>query len=149
MLERAAASRCRAAEADKAGEVIKTLIETFRYPRKGPGMMWEAAARQDHGSAAASIHMGREVVRLRLRRRRKLWTHRRVTTPTARPRRSRRGTSSRRRRCASWSTASRRAPICAAARAASSRYRDFLTVALILKDRDLFPDNWIYIHDPA
>jgi protoporphyrinogen oxidase len=28
---------------DKA-KVIKTLINSFRYPRKGPGMMWEAAA---------------------------------------------------------------------------------------------------------
>src|SRR5213595_2753021 len=25
-------------------KVIKTLINSFRYPRKGPGMMWEAAA---------------------------------------------------------------------------------------------------------
>jgi protoporphyrinogen oxidase len=24
----------------------KTLIESFRYPRRGPGMMWEAAARK-------------------------------------------------------------------------------------------------------
>src|SRR5690606_13216861 len=30
------------------------------------------------------------------------------------------------------------------------RYRDFLTVALILKvGDDLFDDNWIYIHDPS
>src|SRR5205085_4941604 len=29
------------------------------------------------------------------------------------------------------------------------RYRDFLTVALIVKKPDLFPDNWIYIHDPS
>jgi protoporphyrinogen oxidase len=29
------------------------------------------------------------------------------------------------------------------------RYRDFLTVVLILKDRQLFDDNWIYIHDPS
>jgi protoporphyrinogen oxidase len=27
------------------------------------------------------------------------------------------------------------------------RYRDFLTVALKIKADDLFPDNWIYIHD--
>jgi protoporphyrinogen oxidase len=27
-------------------------------------------------------------------------------------------------------------------------YRDFLTVALIINKRDVFPDNWIYIHDP-
>ena len=34
--------RWRAASAD--GPVIKTLIESFRYPRRGPGMMWDAAA---------------------------------------------------------------------------------------------------------
>jgi len=28
------------------------------------------------------------------------------------------------------------------------RYRDFITVALIAKERDRFSDNWIYIHDP-
>src|SRR5262249_24918557 len=28
------------------------------------------------------------------------------------------------------------------------RYRDFLTVALVLDGEDLFPDNWIYIHEP-
>ena len=33
--------------------------------------------------------------------------------------------------------------------AESLRYRDFLTVMLILKDRKMFDDNWIYIHDPS
>ena len=28
------------------------------------------------------------------------------------------------------------------------KYRDFLTVALIYDSGDLFPDNWIYVHDP-
>src|SRR5205085_7199876 len=37
--------------------VIKTLIESFRYPRKGPGMMWEAAARSVL-ARGGSIHMG-------------------------------------------------------------------------------------------
>src|SRR6185295_130984 len=32
--------------AGAGGAVIKTLIESFQYPRKGPGMMWEAAARK-------------------------------------------------------------------------------------------------------
>jgi protoporphyrinogen oxidase len=27
-------------------------------------------------------------------------------------------------------------------------YRDFLTVALIIRRDDLFPDNWIYVHSP-
>jgi protoporphyrinogen oxidase len=29
------------------------------------------------------------------------------------------------------------------------KYRDFVTVAVMLPDRDLFRDNWIYIHDPS
>jgi len=33
--------------------------------------------------------------------------------------------------------------------ARSLRYREFLTVMLILEDRDLFDDNWIYVHDPG
>jgi protoporphyrinogen oxidase len=31
--------------------------------------------------------------------------------------------------------------------ASQLRYRDFLTVALMIRSDDLFPDNWIYIHD--
>src|SRR5262249_20071164 len=31
----------------------------------------------------------------------------------------------------------------------SLKYRDFLTVVLMLKDRNAFEDNWIYIHDPS
>jgi protoporphyrinogen oxidase len=29
------------------------------------------------------------------------------------------------------------------------RYRDFLTVALVIEQPELFPDNWIYIHQPG
>jgi protoporphyrinogen oxidase len=31
--------------------------------------------------------------------------------------------------------------------ASDLKYRDFLTVALMVRGEDLFPDNWIYIHD--
>ena len=41
-----------------------------------------------------------------------------------------------------------RPPKCATPRG-GLRYRDFLTVSLVLDGEDLFPDNWIYIHDPA
>jgi len=40
------------------------------------------------------------------------------------------------------------APDCAAA-AEQLRYRDFLTVALVLNQPDPFPDNWVYIHEPS
>jgi protoporphyrinogen oxidase len=33
--------------------------------------------------------------------------------------------------------------------AAQLKYRDFITVVLILKERQTFADNWIYIHDPS
>jgi protoporphyrinogen oxidase len=38
-----------------------------------------------------------------------------------------------------------------AAREASQtlRYRDFITVAVVVDREQVFPDNWIYIHDPA
>jgi protoporphyrinogen oxidase len=29
------------------------------------------------------------------------------------------------------------------------RYRDFLTISLVIDGEDLFPDNWIYIHEPG
>ena len=34
-------------------------------------------------------------------------------------------------------------------RPSGSSYRDFLTVCLIVNQPELFPDNWIYIHDPG
>ena len=36
-----------------------------------------------------------------------------------------------------------------AGRAADLRYRDFLTVALVVPAEFSFPDNWIYVHDPG
>src|SRR6185369_10097491 len=41
------------------------------------------------------------------------------------------------------------APAHVVAAANSLKYRDFLTVALVIDAPDLFPDNWIYIHDPS
>src|SRR5262249_16097793 len=36
-----------------------------------------------------------------------------------------------------------------AKRAEKLRYRDFITVAIIVKEKKIFDDNWIYIHDPS
>ncbi len=38
-------------------KVIKTLINSFRYPRKGPGMMWEAA-RKRRNALGGDLRMG-------------------------------------------------------------------------------------------
>ncbi len=42
----------------------KSLIESFRYPRRGPGMMWEAAARRIE-EKGGRVKLGRRVERLR------------------------------------------------------------------------------------
>ena len=70
--------------------------------------------------------------------------------PQADPARLRPNISSRRRRSPnSLPSISPQPPkeIIDAARAL--KYRDFILVALIVKDRGKFDDNWIYVHDPA
>jgi protoporphyrinogen oxidase len=133
-------------KAPRAGEpVIKTLIESFRYPRKGPGMMWEAAAAKIRAKGG-TLHLDRGVDRLHYDPRTMLWT---VTarggdgtceTFTARNIVS----SAPLRELAGAITP---APL-STFQARALQYRDFLTVALIARFTKDFPDNWIYIHDP-
>ncbi len=125
------------------GMETKTLLETFRYPRLGPGMMWDAArdfvvANGNHvlmghrfkqlaqGSdgnlrMAATCADGSEAV----------ITAKHVISSA--PMRE---------------LSVRTYPLPTTFLQANNlRYRDFLTVALMIKSDDLFPDNWIYIHD--
>ena len=51
------------------GEIIKTLIDSFEYPRRGPGMMWDAAAAKTRAQGG-TIHMGTRARQARLGRRR-------------------------------------------------------------------------------
>src|SRR4030095_662925 len=48
-------------------DVVKTLIDTFRYPRRGPGMMWETCAERVK-AMGGEIRMGETVTGLRLNR---------------------------------------------------------------------------------
>jgi len=43
-----------------SAQTIKTLINSFRYPRLGPGMMWDAAADRTR-AAGGKVHMGTRV----------------------------------------------------------------------------------------
>ena len=126
--------------------VIKTLIDRFDYPRHGPGMMWERAAeivRQRDGV----LHMGAPVVRLDHGDGRLL----RVVARNDIGEFTVTGTDY-------ISTLPIRSlvrmldpavpePVRAAADAL--RYRDFLTVVLVINRAEMFPDNWIYVHDPT
>ena len=40
--------------------VVKTLIDTFRYPRLGPGMMWEACTEKIR-KLGGTVMLGRKV----------------------------------------------------------------------------------------
>jgi protoporphyrinogen oxidase len=125
---------------------VKTLIESFRYPRKGPGMMWDAAAAKTRAQGGV-ILMDRSLASLSWDAAAKLWTVTAVTgagqteTYTARH-----VVSSAPITELSASIAPRPA---SHDHAMSLRYRDFITVALIARSDVTFPDNWVYIHDPS
>ena len=129
-------------------EVIKTLIDSFRYPRKGPGMMWEACAAKVR-AMGGRIRMGERVVGCSWDESDQLWTVTHVDAAgSMHATRARHVISSAPiRELAAGIQPSLSAT--AAKAAASLKYRDFLTVMLILRDRKLFDDNLIYIHDPS
>jgi protoporphyrinogen oxidase len=127
--------------------VVKTLIDEFQYPRLGPGMMWEKT-RDDLLKQGARIQMGEEVARIR-------HDSNRVISLTTRTRQGQERiyaadafiSSMPLRDC----VLAFDPPLDPDVRAAALRlqYRDFLTVALIVNRTELFPDNWIYVHDPS
>jgi protoporphyrinogen oxidase len=131
----------------KAGEpVVKSLIESFQYPRKGPGMMWEAAARKIM-KRGGKVLMGRELQKLAYDADQQLWHIEVSTTDGGREEYTARHVISSAPVRELMDKISPR-PI-SYFHARELRYRDFITVALMVKKPDLFPDNWIYIHDPA
>jgi protoporphyrinogen oxidase len=130
----------------RGADTAKTLIESFQYPRKGPGMMWQSAARRIK-ELGGRILMGRELVGLEFDAARNHW---RIEVAAAD------GTRESYTAAHVVSSAPLRelaerikpAPI-SLLHARALRYRDFLTVALMVRKSELFPDNWIYIHDPS
>ena len=135
-------SAARAAFFGNKDNKVKSLISEFNYPRFGPGQMWEAmrgaieeqggevrlSSRVDSmeldGARIASVVVdgetfeSPEAVISSLPLREVV----EMITPTA--------------------------PVEVLDAARGLRYRDFLTVALVLDGADPFPDNWIYIHEP-
>ena len=124
---------------------ITTLIDEFLYPRKGPGQIWQKAAERvkEMGGTIALrsrlLRFGREGNRIRSavictdgREEAIDGDHFLSSIPLS-------------------ELVGRMDPpappgILDAAR--GLRYRDFFTVGLVIRKRDIFPDNWIYIHSP-
>ena len=135
-------------QGDGRENVIKTLIDTFRYPRKGPGMMWEACADKVE-KMGGSILMGQRVKRCEWDAKQNLWTVYSENSEGEELRvQAQHLVSSAALRDLARALSPPLSPGALSA-AASLKYRDFITVVLILKDRQLLSDNWIYIHDPG
>lgn len=125
---------------------VVSLIEEFHYPRLGPGMMWEqtraeleaAGVRVQTGVAVEGlIHRDGRVEAALVRdasgaTRRIEGTHFLSSMPLRDLVRA----------------LSPAAPPAVTAAAERLRYRDFVTVGLIVDRATLFADNWIYVHEP-
>jgi protoporphyrinogen oxidase len=125
--------------------VIKTLIDEFDYPKLGPGMMWKAmvdtiqrnGSQVCLGSEVLSIHWaGNKVNALEIQNNGQTELLQGNHFISCMPLRE------------AIQKFKPEAPPEVLHAANDLKYRDFLTVALIIKGTPLFPDTWIYIHDP-
>jgi len=125
------------------GNKIKSLISEFNYPRYGPGQMWEQMTSdiREHGG---EVRMNAPVTRLHLSPEGQVTevvAGGETLTPShvisSLPLRT------------MVAITEPEAPVEVRDAARGLRYRDFLTVALVIQDEELFPDNWIYIHEPG
>jgi protoporphyrinogen oxidase len=127
-------------------KTAKSLIKSFHYPKLGPGMAWERVQQivEDDGG---KVLLGQKVVQIR----HSAGLIREVVTQD---------TDGRSQSFLGSHVISSMpltslvlnldppAPENVQASARALSYRDFLIVVLIIEASDLFPDNWIYIHDP-
>jgi protoporphyrinogen oxidase len=136
------ASAARAAVFGGGGGRVRSLIEQFHYPRLGPGQMWEAMADRVV-DAGGEVRTGVAVDQLSIERGRVTAVHAAGERIAAGP-----VISSLPLRTV-VGLAEPGPPDEVVEAAAGLRYRDFVCVALVLEGRDLFPDNWIYVHEPG
>ena len=129
------------------GDLVTTLIDSFRYPRLGPGQMWERVA-EIHQEKGRPVLLGRSVERIE----HEGGLVRSVVTKTES------GAVEKHQGTDFISSMPIRelisklepaAPEKVRRAADSLSYRDFISVAVMIDRRDLFPDNWIYVHDPS
>jgi protoporphyrinogen oxidase len=130
----------------KKNGIVKTLIDTFRYPRLGPGQLWEACAKTLQ-SRSWEIRMETRAQSIGLEG----GKIRSVTT------RTRTGQTEILAASHVFSSMPLRTlleimtpppPPAVLSAAKQLSYRDFLTVVLVIDNPEVFPDNWIYIHAP-
>jgi protoporphyrinogen oxidase len=122
---------------------VTSLIEEFHYPRLGPGQMWEAVAAEVE-RAGIRVELGARVTRLR-------HADGRIVSVVV---------DGERELAVDGVVSSM--PLSelvlsldplpddgVVQLARRLRYRDLVVVALVSRDPEPFPDNWIYLHDPG
>ena len=136
-------SAAKAAFFGNKGNKVKSLISEFNYPRFGPGQMWDAmtlAIEKEGGEVRLEVPVtrielaGGRVVEVEAGGRSYALPDTVISSLPLR---------------AVVEMVSPAPPQEVLDAARGLRYRDFLTVALVVDGEDLFPDNWIYIHEPA
>jgi len=135
-------SAAKAAFFGNRGNEIKSLISEFNYPRYGPGQMWEQMT-ADIREAGAEVRLNAPVTKLVIEDKRVTEviaggeTLRPSYVISSLPLRTTVGISS------------PEAPVEVRDAAQGLRYREFLTVLLVIDVEEMFDDNWIYIHQPG
>lgn len=126
--------------------IIKTLIDSFEYPEKGPGMMWETVA-EIVQTKESELKKKANVEKI-------FWREGKVTALEI-------SNEGKKETIAGTDFISSmpiqelvrklepKAPDEVQLAADILSYRDFLTVSIIINKPALFADNWIYIHDAA
>jgi protoporphyrinogen oxidase len=137
---------------------VTSLIDEFHYPRLGPGMMWERAHELVEAQGS-KVLLGTRLETIRRHGGRAVEA---VTRPVTDPANAEaRGGSRTATPLTCWAfdhlissmplselvlAMDPPAPTEVVEAARALRYRDFLTVALVLPVERGFPDNWIYVH---
>ena len=131
---------------NKRSPTIKTLISEFRYPRLGPGQMWETCAQkiEEMGGRILMRHAVTAfesdergvsaVIACNDGKSKRFEAEHFITTVPLTKLIEGLGDA---------------APESVANAANGLAYRDFILVALIVDREKLFPDNWIYVHTPG
>ena len=125
---------------------VASLIEEFQYPKYGPGLMWERCRDRVEAlggevrmrSAVSAVHhQGGRAIGVTATTEGGMRVYEADHVVSSMP----------------LSTLVKvmdpPAPTRVQEAADGLRYRDFLTVALVVPQRYSFPDNWIYIHSPS
>ncbi len=126
---------------NKSGEIITTLINEFKYPKFGPGMMWETASKKliDKGHNIYFNCRVSEII--------KEDDIYKVTTKNGESFYAKNILSSM--PLAHLPSTIKPEPNQEVNKSGSDlAFRDFLSVALVIDEKNAFPDNWIYIHEP-